>query len=90
MTRVRFFWGDIVVDSNEVLIQLGRRVYRLRFRKCLSHRSISQHSHPHTALLNCNSTQDAQVAGIVTTKIGYVNRFKDSVSVEVAHLNPGG
>jgi hypothetical protein len=34
--------------------------------------------------------QDAQVARIVTTKIGYINQFKDSVLVEVAHLNPGG
>jgi hypothetical protein len=40
-----------------------------------------------TALLNAPSTQDARVAGIGTTKTGYVIRFKDPESAEVARSN---
>lgn len=40
-----------------------------------------------TALLNASSTQDVQVAGIGTTKTGYVIRFKDSASAETARIN---
>jgi hypothetical protein len=40
-----------------------------------------------TALLNDPSTQDVQVAGIGTTKTGYVIRFKDSTSAETARKN---
>jgi hypothetical protein len=40
-----------------------------------------------TALLNDPSTQDVQVAGIGTTKTGYVIRFKDSMSAETARKN---
>ena len=40
-----------------------------------------------TALLNAPSTQDVQVAGIGTTKTGYVIRFKDSTSAETARTN---
>ncbi|CEJ62844.1 hypothetical protein PMG11_11329 [Penicillium brasilianum] len=40
-----------------------------------------------TALLNAPSTQDAQVAGIGTTKTGYVIRFKDTESAETARNN---
>ncbi|KAJ5646736.1 hypothetical protein N7490_003108 [Penicillium lividum] len=44
-------------------------------------------THIRTALLNAPSTQDAQVAGIGTTKAGYVIRFKDTESAEVARSN---
>jgi hypothetical protein len=44
-------------------------------------------NHIRTALLNSPSTQDAQVAGIGTTKTGYVIRFKDPESAEVARTN---
>ncbi|CEJ62888.1 hypothetical protein PMG11_11373 [Penicillium brasilianum] len=44
-------------------------------------------THIRTALLNAPSTQDAQVAGIGTTKTGYVIRFKDPVSAEAARNN---
>jgi hypothetical protein len=40
-----------------------------------------------TALLNTLSTQDVQVAGIGTTKTGYVIRFKDIASAEIARKN---
>jgi hypothetical protein len=40
-----------------------------------------------TALLNTPSTQDVQVAGIGTTKTGYVIRFKDIASAETARKN---
>lgn len=40
-----------------------------------------------TALLNAPSTQDARVAGIGTTKTGYVIRFKDPESAETARNN---
>jgi hypothetical protein len=44
-------------------------------------------THIRTALLNAPATQDAQVAGIGTTKTGYVIRFKNSESAEVARNN---
>jgi hypothetical protein len=44
-------------------------------------------THIRTALLNDPSTQDAQVAGIGTTKTGYVIRFKDPESAEAARNN---
>jgi hypothetical protein len=44
-------------------------------------------SHIRTALLNAPPTQDAQVAGIGTTKTGYVIRFKDTESAEAARNN---
>jgi hypothetical protein len=40
-----------------------------------------------TALLNVPSTQDVQVAGIGTTKTGYMIRFKDTASAETAREN---
>ncbi|OQD63307.1 hypothetical protein PENANT_c468G10410, partial [Penicillium antarcticum] len=40
-----------------------------------------------TALLKTPSTQDAQVAGIGTTKTGYVIRFKNQTSAEMARNN---
>lgn len=40
-----------------------------------------------TALLNASSTQDVQVAGIGTTKTGYLIRFKDSALAETARTN---
>ncbi|THC88490.1 hypothetical protein EYZ11_012059 [Aspergillus tanneri] len=42
-----------------------------------------------TALLNTSATQDAEVAGIGTTKTGYVTRFKDPESTEAARNNTG-
>ena len=42
-----------------------------------------------TALSNTPSTQDAQVAGVGTTKTGYVIRFKDTESAEAARNNSG-
>jgi hypothetical protein len=47
----------------------------------------SANNHIRTALMNAPSTQDAQVAGIGTTKTGYVIRFKDPGSAEVARNN---
>ena len=47
----------------------------------------SANTHIRTALLNAPSTQDAQVAGIGTTKTGYVIRFKDPESAEAARNN---
>ena len=44
-------------------------------------------THIRTALLNTPPTQDAQVAGIGTTKTGYVIRFKDPESAEAARNN---
>jgi hypothetical protein len=44
-------------------------------------------SHIRTALLNAPLTQDVQVAGIGTTKTGYVIRFKDLESAETARNN---
>jgi DNA gyrase/topoisomerase IV subunit A len=44
-------------------------------------------THIRTALLNAPPTQDAQVAGIGTTKTGYVIRFKDLESAEAARNN---
>ncbi|CAG7955307.1 unnamed protein product [Penicillium salamii] len=37
--------------------------------------------------MNAPTTQDAQVAGIGTTKTGYVIRFKDTESAELARNN---
>lgn len=37
-------------------------------------------AHIRSALLNANTTKDVQVAGIGTTKTGYVIRFRDTVS----------
>lgn len=44
-------------------------------------------THIRTALLKTPSTQDAQVAGIGTTKTGYVIRFKNQASAEIARNN---
>ena len=44
-------------------------------------------SHIRTALLSAPATQDAQVAGIGTTKTGYVIRFKNQASAEAARNN---
>ncbi|KAI3093180.1 hypothetical protein CBS147333_10127 [Penicillium roqueforti] len=44
-------------------------------------------THIRTALLKTPSTQDAQVAGIGTTKTGYVIRFKNQTSAEMARNN---
>lgn len=44
-------------------------------------------THIRTALLSTPSTQDAQVAGVGTTKTGYVIRFKDPESAEAARNN---
>ena len=44
----------------------------------------SANSHIRTALLNATPTQDAEVAGIGTTKTGYVIRFKNQVSANAA------
>jgi hypothetical protein len=45
------------------------------------------YTHIHTALANAAPTQDAQVAGVGTTKTGYVIRFKNPASAEVARNN---
>lgn len=45
-------------------------------------------THIRTALLNTPPTQDAQVAGVGTTKAGYVIRFKDQASANAARSNP--
>lgn len=47
----------------------------------------SANSHIRTALLNAPSTQDAEVAGIGTTKTGYVIRFKNQASANAARNN---
>ena len=39
------------------------------------------------ALLNADTTKDVQVAGVGTTKTGYVIRFKDHQSAETARTN---
>ncbi|KAJ5858067.1 hypothetical protein N7455_008961 [Penicillium solitum] len=44
-------------------------------------------NHIRTALMNAPTAQDAQVAGIGTTKTGYVIRFKDTKSAELARNN---
>ncbi|KAJ9480490.1 hypothetical protein VN97_g13078, partial [Penicillium thymicola] len=44
-------------------------------------------AHIRTALSKTLSTQDAQVAGIGTTKTGYVIRFKNQASAETARNN---
>ena len=44
-------------------------------------------AHIRTALQNNAATQEAQVAGIGTTKTGYLIRFKDTESAEVARNN---
>lgn len=44
-------------------------------------------SHIRTALQNDTATQDAQLAGIGTTKTGYIIRFKNSESAEMARTN---
>lgn len=44
-------------------------------------------THIRTALSNAPPTQDAQVAGVGTTKTGYVIRFKDLESAEAARNN---
>lgn len=41
-------------------------------------------SHIRTALLNAETTKEVQVAGIGTTKTGYVIRFRDTQSAETA------
>lgn len=47
----------------------------------------SANSYIRTALLSAPATQDAQVAGIGTTKTGYVIRFKNQTSAEAARNN---
>jgi hypothetical protein len=47
----------------------------------------SANTHIRSALLNAPSTQDAQVAGIGTTKTGYLIRFKDPESADAARNN---
>ncbi|KAJ5334750.1 reverse transcriptase [Penicillium brevicompactum] len=47
----------------------------------------SANNHICTALMNSPPTQDAQVAGIGTTKTGYVIRFKDTESAQLARTN---
>lgn len=49
----------------------------------------TSHANTHimTALLNTPSTQEAQVAGISTTKTGYVVRFKNQASADTAPHN---
>lgn len=47
----------------------------------------SANAYIRTALLNTPATQDAQVAGIGTTKTGYLIRFKDPESAETARNN---
>ena len=45
---------------------------------------ISSNSFIRTALLSGNATKDVQVAGVGTTKTGYIIRFKDPQSAETA------
>jgi len=44
----------------------------------------SANTHIRNALLNANATKDVQVAGVGTSKTGYVVRFKDQESAETA------
>jgi regulator of replication initiation timing len=46
-------------------------------------------THIRSALQSDDATQDAQVAGIGTTKTGYLIRFKDTASAEAARNNTG-
>ena len=46
-------------------------------------------THIRTALQSDDATQDAQVAGIGTTKTGYLIRFKNTESAEAARNNTG-
>jgi hypothetical protein len=47
----------------------------------------SANTHIRSALLSAPSTQDTQVAGIGTTKTGYLIRFKDPESADTARNN---
>ena len=49
--------------------------------------SDSANAHIRSALLNSSTTEDVQVAGVGTTKTGYVIRFKDQRSTETARNN---
>ncbi|KAJ5808858.1 hypothetical protein N7474_010127 [Penicillium riverlandense] len=49
--------------------------------------TATANTHIRTALLNTSATQDVQVAGIGTTKTGYMIRFKDVESAETARNN---
>lgn len=49
--------------------------------------TAAANTHIRTALLNAPATQDVQVAGVGTTKTGYVIRFKDPESAEMARNN---
>jgi hypothetical protein len=44
-------------------------------------------THIRNALMNTDSTKDVQVAGVGTTKTGYVIRFKDQCSADTAKAN---
>lgn len=44
-------------------------------------------SHIRTALRSDTATQDTQVAGLGTTKTGYIIRFKNTESAEIARSN---
>jgi len=44
-------------------------------------------THIRSALTNANATKEVQVAGLGTTKAGYVIRFKDLRSAETARVN---
>ncbi|KAF7184036.1 hypothetical protein CNMCM7691_004595 [Aspergillus felis] len=65
--------------------QQAKTVNGNAFRRYLQ--TDTTNSHIRTALLSCPSTQDAQVAGIGTTKTGYVIQFKDPESAEAARTN---
>jgi hypothetical protein len=45
-------------------------------------------SYIRNALSNASSTKDVQVAGVGTTKTGYVIRFKNQQSTDTARANP--
>lgn len=47
----------------------------------------SANTYIRNALLNADTTKDVQVAGVGTTKTGYVIRFKDHQSAETARTN---
>jgi hypothetical protein len=47
----------------------------------------SANTYIRNALLNADATKDVQVAGVGTTKTGYVIRFKDHQSAETARTN---
>lgn len=51
------------------------------------HPTLIANAHVRAALLKTPSTQGAQVAGIGTTKTGYLIRFNDQISAEAAHNN---